>query len=82
MEPVIGQTVRYVLSEGPNAGQHRPAFIVRLWDAKLANLQVITDSPPTGDSNDMLPPMLWKTSIRYDETGNWGTWHFVPRSQE
>ena len=57
-------------------GQHRPAIIVRLWDAQptetsVVQLQVFTDS-----SNDKEPNVIWRTSVHQDATEKKpGTWH-------
>lgn len=81
--PSIGRTVHYVLNEGPHSGQHRPATIVRVWGelpASAVNLQVLTDSNEDGTSNDCLPPVMWKTSILQDATGERpGSWHWPER---
>ncbi len=71
----IGSIVHYVLPDGKSAGQVRPAVVVRIWDDTktigTSQLQVFTD-----DQNDGLPPVMWATSILYDENGAPGTWHF------
>jgi hypothetical protein len=75
-----GQLVRYVLAEGHNRGEVRPAFIVRDWNPHsdlpgAVNLQVFTD-----DGNDGLPGVMWVCSVMFDATGQEpGTWHDPPR---
>jgi hypothetical protein len=80
--PSIGRVVHYVLEAGPHQGDHRPAFIVRVWDDTpgMVNLQVFTDgendqyphnSPPSG-----APMVIWRTSVHRDDTGKPGTWHW------
>ena len=79
--PSIGRVVHYVLEAGPHQGEHRPAFIVRVWgdtpDA-LVNLQVFVDG-----SNDYYkhqgpePLTLWRTSVhRNNDASVFGTWHW------
>jgi len=55
--PQVGDAVIYTLNTGPNRGDPRPAFIVRVWPNDLCNLAVLTDH-----SNDDLPAILWATS--------------------
>jgi hypothetical protein len=75
--PSVGDIVHFVLEEGPHAGEHRPALIVKVWGAtpgSACQLQVFTDSDGGGLSNDQLPPVLLKTS-RSQGAGP-GTWHW------
>lgn len=75
---ILGKQVLYVLGEGPYNGYSRPAFVVREWDGMdppLVNLQVLTDSD--GVYNDSLPPLMWKTSVKYDADGAKFTYHFL-----
>lgn len=79
-KPTIGRSVHYVLNEGPHAGEHRPAVIVRTWSGNLVNLQVFPDSDEDGTSNDCLPVPMWKTSVDLDETGErQRSWHWPER---
>lgn len=81
-KPSIGRVVHYVLNEGRNAGEHRPAFVVKVWGDQpdsLVQLQVFTDSNPASDSNDCLPQVLWKTSVKLDADAAPGTWHWPER---
>ena len=73
--PSIGRIVHYRLESGRNAGEYRPAIIVRVWtdpDGKvnprsLVQLQVFTDG-----SNDDLPCPYWATSRQQgDQNGQW-----------
>lgn len=86
-----GRVVHYVLNEGPDKGQHRPAFVVRVWrtntpegpvspESGTSNLQVFTDSDADGKYNDALPPVMWKTSVLFDEAGAPGTWHWPEKA--
>lgn len=77
--PSIGRIVHYVLNAGRNAGEHRPAIIVRVWPGDLVNLQVFPDSNEDGTSNDCLPVPMWQTSIRFDADGANHTWHWPER---
>lgn len=77
----IGSRVLYVLDDGPGCGQARPATVVHLHNSTgLVNLQVLTDSTnnrhglPVG--NDLLPPLMWKTSVSYNADKALGTWHW------
>ena len=78
-----GKIVGFVLG----SGEIRPAIIVRMfWDDKgkivengVCNMQVFTNSNGNkgfGD-NDGLPPVIWKTSILYNEDRLPNTWHFM-----
>lgn len=39
----IGRIVHYVLEDGDNAGEERPAIVVRVWNDDCVQLQVFTD---------------------------------------
>ncbi len=86
-EVSIGQFVNYVLDQGPNAGQVRPAIVVNKFDNTTGgkatdsspprvNLQVFIDG-----MNDGLDTaeggLLWKTSTHYSPDKEAGTWHFM-----
>ena len=87
-----GRIVHYVLNEGRDKGEHRPAVVVRVWRVNTveggvktpengcSNLQVFTDSDADGKYNDELSPVLWKTSVLYDESGAPGTWHWIEKA--
>ena len=81
-QPTEGAIVLYVLNEGPAAGEIRPAIIVRCFrdengvPVSTVQLQVFTDTDPTGQFNDQLPQVMWKASVNYSEEKNRGTWHF------
>lgn len=75
--PSIGRVVHFVMPDG----QHRPAFVVRVWDHELVNLQVFTDgyndSPPSGVN------IAWETSVPHveeaagtDDRTFFRTWHW------
>jgi len=76
--PSIGRVVHYVLSDGPHAGEHRPAFIVQIWSGGYCNLQVFVDG--TNDYPDYIGS-VWATSVEYSAEPKPRTWHwpeFVP----
>lgn len=79
-----GRIVHYVAVTESGQVQHRPAIIVRVWrdpegvPGGAVNMQVFTDS--NGKDNDGLPPVMWKTSVMYDESGKPGTWHWIEKA--
>lgn len=80
----VGRIVHYVLPDGHHAGEHRPAVVVRVWDAPIpegmgtVNLQVITDG--SNDGPDYASGMVWVTSALQDEdTKAPRTWHWPER---
>lgn len=87
-----GRIVHYVLNEGNGKGQHRPAVVVRVWritgegniktppENGCSNLQVFTDSDEHQKYNDELPPVMWATSVIYDENCAPGTWHWIEKA--
>lgn len=85
-----GRMVHYVLSTSDpspvrpqrNVGEHRPAIITKVWGPTgTVNLQVITDSDEQQYSNDQRPPLMWKTSVAFDETEKKpGTWHWIEKA--
>ena len=87
-----GRIVHYVLDEGPSKGEHRPAVVVKVCRDEAGappgngccNLQVLTDGDGT-NGNDMLPRLLWQTSVLYDAPstssgGAPGTWHWIEKA--
>jgi hypothetical protein len=79
MKPIAGDTVNYILESGPNAGQIRPAMVVRADFDAVVNLQVFTDG--TNDSPDFIPDMVWKKAVSYSESHEYGTWHWISRDE-
>lgn len=79
-KPTIGRVVHYVLPDGPNAGDHRPAIICRTWPdgsgvpTSTVQLQVFPDG-----ANDGLTNVEWMTSVPFDAAGAEGTWHWPER---
>lgn len=67
--------IHYVLADGPNAGECRPAAVVREWTDESQpyyNLLVFADGPNDGVGDD---PVLWKTSVYRGPDGQGHTWH-------
>lgn len=89
MEGLIeGRIVHYVLPAGNSKGEHRPAIIVKVWEAHRAqgtvNLQVFTDgnndvSPGGRESESYGKGIAWATSVHYDENKAPNTWHWIER---
>lgn len=86
--PSIGRIVHYVLEDGPSAGQHRPAIIVRTWPfsiAQLVQLQVFLDQGNDNFRQGDDPPAntMWRSSVKHDEdfahVPAFGTWHWPER---
>lgn len=75
----VGAIVGYVLYDGNNEGQVRPAIVVKIWDhiTGCSQLQVFMDGDGTEGFNDSAPNIQWETSILYDEDKTPGTWHFI-----
>src|SRR4051812_37918792 len=80
-----GRMVHYVLPDGPSAGQHRPAVVVHVWrdipdyvaDGRV-QLQVFTDG--TNDGGDYAGGLVWRTSVKYSEEKEPGTWHWIEKA--
>jgi len=70
-----GRIVHYVLPDGPSAGQHRPAIVVKNWGGGGVQLQVFTDGQNDGAEN-----VVWVTSILHSETKEKNTWHWIERA--
>ena len=70
-----GRMTHYVLPDERNAGEHRPAIIVQVWDyeAGTSNLVVFCD----GDNDGMGSLILWRPSVRHSEDKEPGTWHWI-----
>ncbi len=75
--PSMGRIVRYVLSQGRNAGQSRAAIVTRTWDqpdtgrSPMVNLTISLDL-----SNDFNAENH-ASSVPYDREGKRpGTWHW------
>jgi len=80
-----GRIVHYVLPDGPHAGEHRPAMVVKVWrqgDGSppangYANLQVFVDG-----TNDYpkYNGSVWVTSVEYSEVPVARTWHWIEKA--
>lgn len=78
-KPSLGRMVHYVIPDGcANAGDHRPAIIVRVWPDTV-NLQVFFDGDGTPHLNDGQLNTLWKLSVPYSAEPKAGTWHWPER---
>jgi hypothetical protein len=75
-----GRIVHYVLADGPNAGQHRAAMVVRIWDQRqgYVNLQVFSDGSNDGGQYANAP--VWVTSVQYSEEAKPRTWHWIKKA--
>ena len=73
----LGSVVHYVLPAGPTQGEHRPAIVVRVWDAQagLVDLQVFLDG--SNDGRPYTQGTEWAVSVPYSEQKEGRTWHFV-----
>lgn len=76
-----GRIVHFVLPDGPNKGEHRPAIIVKVWDVSsvcdgYCNLMVFMDGYNDGGASFL----SWKTSKCYSEGKEPDTWHWIERS--
>lgn len=74
--PSIGRVVHYVLPDGRHPSECRPAFIVRVWNDELVNLQVFVDG--TNDYADY-NGSVWATSVHYSDVHEVRTWHWPER---
>lgn len=91
-KPSIGRVVHYVLAVFDNVtavGEHRPAFIVRVWPGEYGtnecpdgvNLQVFLDGGNDRCSSERESgDTMWKTSVEYSAEGKPGTWHWPERA--
>lgn len=78
---------------GAVPNEHRPSMIVKVWNTDgVANLQVFLDGhndwlrieaerkAERGDELELtpVPPYtLWRTSVKYSEEKEAGTWHWI-----
>lgn len=72
--PRIGDVVHYVLPGGRYPGEHRPAFVVKVWSETHVNLQVFVDG-----ANDYpeYNGSVWATSVPFDASGRQlMSWHW------
>lgn len=67
--------LHYVLAEGSNEGECRPAALVREWTdepQEYANLAVFVDGPNDGLGDELV---VWKTSVYHTVDGAGHTYH-------
>ena len=60
--PKLGETVMYVLPKGTNAGEIRPAIVVKVFGSDRVNLQVFTNGP-----TDYAPSLFYAPSVKVCE---------------
>lgn len=80
---------------GAIPSEHRPAIVVKVWNPDgTANLQVFLDgsndwlrieaqrkgSNPEPELTPVPPYTLWRTSVKYSEGAEPGTWHWIERA--
>ena len=71
-----GRVVHFVTQ----AGDHRPAVVVRVWATGrpgYINLQVLTDGSNDGEWGKA--NIVWETSVDYSEEPKPRTWHWIER---
>ena len=75
-----GRIVHYVLPDGPHAGEHRPAIVVKVWTGGYINLVVFMDG--TNDGPGRGGCVEWATSIQHDPapTPPGRTWHWIEKA--
>lgn len=81
-----GRIVHYVLPDGPHAGEHRPAMVVKVWrrgDGSppangYSNLLVFMDG--TNDGPQFGGCVHWATSIEYSTEMRPRTWHWIEKA--
>lgn len=82
--PKVGEIVHYVMPDGRNPGEDRPAIVVRVWDAASPTIQLQVFTDGTNDSSwdgakwtnpEYAAGIAWKTSVRYSHSHEFGTWH-------
>lgn len=73
-----GRIVHYVLPDGPHAGEHRPAIVVKIWSGSYVNLVVFVDG--TNDGPQFGGCILWATSIEHSPEPKPRTWHWIERA--
>jgi len=81
-----GRNVHFVLPDGPHAGEHRPAVIVKVWrrgDGSppadgYSNLVVFMDG--TNDGPSFGGCIRWETSVTFSEDPQPRTWHWIEKA--
>lgn len=82
---IEGRITHYVLPDGRNKGEHRPAIIVKTWGSlphSAVNMQVFVDglNDYPVDHAASFTGFLWKTSVPYSENKEPGTWHWIEQA--
>jgi hypothetical protein len=77
-KPTVGRIVHFTLDHGPNAGQARPAMVVRVWNDTCVQLQVFMDG--TNDGPEYTSGLRWCTSVHHAAEPTAGRWHWPPRA--
>lgn len=81
-----GRIVHYVLPDGPHAGEHRPAIVVKVWRSNdgtppangYSNLVVFMDG--TNDGAQFGGCLHWATSVEHDADRRMRTWHWIEKA--
>lgn len=81
-----GRIVHFVLQDGPHAGEHRPAIVVKVWRQGdgtppangYSNLVVFMDG--TNDGASYAGCVHWATSIAYSAEPKPRTWHWIEKA--
>jgi len=81
-----GRIVHFVLLDGPHAGEHRPAIVVKVWrkgdgsppDNGYSNLVVFMDG--TNDGPHFGGCIHWATSVEYSAEPLPRTWHWIEKA--
>jgi hypothetical protein len=72
-----GRTVHYVLEDGPHAGEHRPAIIVKVWSKSIGSVNLVVFMDGTNDGPDFGGCIRWCTSVAPSEAMSPRTWHWI-----
>lgn len=81
-----GRIVHFVLQDGPHAGEHRPAIVVKVWRQGdgtppangYSNLVVFIDG--TNDNPASAMCFHWATSVEYSAEPKPRTWHWIEKA--
>jgi hypothetical protein len=81
-----GRIVHFVLPDGPHAGEHRPAIVVKVWRQGdgtppangYSNLLVFMDG--TNDGDQFAGCLSWQTSVVYSDQAARRTWHWIEKA--
>lgn len=81
-----GRIVHFVLPDGPHAGEHRPAIVVKVWRQGdgtppangYSNLVVFMDG--TNDGVQFGGCIHWATSVEHSADPKPRTWHWIEKA--